>query len=245
MSTRFPAPVYTDFRGRAGHRHYREDSFWTRFMGILGNPDHERFCQAAHKRIWAGERAVASFEAAYRETIYTGDNPEGKALAANVRKLRRNEKIKARLRELADYSAKLAGIEAGWALLKLKSLIEANLDDYLSPATDDGGRFVDLTGVSREKLGLLAELHMEDEVVIERTRGDAPRQVRKARLKLHDRIAALAQMARLAGWEKPRRGEISGPDGGPISHYIMADRPLTDDEWEKERAFDDGTGSPQ
>ena len=178
-------------------------------MGILLNIDHERFCQAAHKLIWSGEKHVAAYHAAYIETIYEGSGePFDEAIAANVRKLRNRTEVKARLQELAEYAAKLAGIDAGWAQLKLRDMVEANLDDFLGPPNDDGVRHFDIGKVSREKLAQLVELNQEE--TIEFDDDEPARRVRKVRLKLPDKIAALGLMAKIAGWLAPEKRDVSG-----------------------------------
>ena len=175
-------------------------------MGVLSNFDHERFCQLAHKRIWAGEKQVEACEAAYREAICEGaENTKPTDFAANVRKLRNRPEIKARLQELADYAAKLAGIDAGWAQLKLRDMVEANLDDFLSTTDAEGHRYLTLREVDRNKLANVVELHQE-----EITEDDGDRAVRKIRIKLPDKIAALGLMAKIAGWLAPERREFSG-----------------------------------
>ena len=175
-------------------------------MGVLSNFDHERFCQLAHKRIWAGEKQVEACEAAYREAICEGaENTKPADFAANVRKLRNRPEIKARLQELADYAAKLAGIDAGWAQLKLRDMVEANLDDFLSTTDAEGHRYLTLREVDRNKLANVVELHQE-----EITEDDGDRAVRKIRIKLPDKIAALGLMAKIAGWLAPERREFSG-----------------------------------
>ena len=60
------------------------DSIGLGLMGALGNLDHERFCQAAHKRIWGGEQRAEALRAAYLETIYSGDNPENRSVGDKV-----------------------------------------------------------------------------------------------------------------------------------------------------------------
>lgn len=178
-------------------------------MGILLNIDHERFCQAAHKRLWSGEKHVAAYHAAYIETIYEGSSePTDEVIAANVRKLRNRPEVKARLQELAEYAAKLAGIDAGWAQLKLRDMVEANLDDFLGPANGDGVRHFDIGAVPREKLAQLVELNQEE--TIELDEDEPARRVRKVRLKLPDKIQALGLMAKIAGWLAPEKQEHSG-----------------------------------
>lgn len=178
-------------------------------MGVLGNFDHERFCQAAHKRIWAGERHVAAYHAAYRETIYRGSDPDEQAIAPNVRKLRNRKEIKARLRDLADVAAKMAGIDAGLAMLQLKARVwDFNLDDYLTPRGDGFQRFFDISNATREQIGKLSEMTIEEEIVD--VGEDTMRKVRKIKLKGHDPASVIGLMARIGGWEAPKKTELSG-----------------------------------
>lgn len=181
-------------------------------MGVLGNFDHERFCQAAHKRIWAGERHVAAYHAAYRETIYRGADPDEQAIAPNVRKLRNRKEVKARLAELADVAAKMAGLDAGLAMLQLKARIwDFNLDDYLSPRGDGFQRFFDISNATREQMGKLSEMTIEEEIVD--AGEDTMRKVRKIKLKGHDPASVIGLMARIGGWEAPKKVAPTTPDG--------------------------------
>ena len=122
-------------------------------MGALGNLDHERFCQAAHKRIWGGEQRAEALRAAYLETIYSGDNPENPSVGDNSRKLANQKPVKARLAELAEYAAKLASIDAGSALIELKQELDAirafNLDDFLSAPDENGAGAISISRRSR------------------------------------------------------------------------------------------------
>lgn len=173
-------------------------------MGVLGNRDHERFCQAAHARIWGGEKHVAAYTAAYRDTIYKGSNPNDQAIAPDVRRLRNRKEVKARLAELADYAAKMAGIDAGWAMLQLKARVaDFNLDDYLTLRGDGFQRFFDISSASREQLGKLSELTIEEEIVD--AGEDTMRKVRKIKLKPYDPASIIGLMARMAGWEAPKK----------------------------------------
>ncbi len=192
-------------------------------MGVLGNTKHERFCQAVHRRVLAGETRGKSRTAAYREIIYQGDNPDDNAIAPDARKLANQKLVKARIQELADTAAKLAGIDAAWALVLLKGKAEANLDDYLSRPDGSGTRFFDLTDVPREKIGHLAELQIEDETVVAQDKDD--RRIIKTKLKLCDPVSAIGLMAKIAGWLAPakvaatdRTGEH---DAGPIIVEIV------------------------
>lgn len=173
-------------------------------MGVLGNFDHERFCQAAHKRIWAGERHVAAYHAAYREAIYRGADPNEKAIAANVRKLRNRKEVKARIKELAEYSAKLAGCDPAWAMVQLKIRVEDyNLDDYLTPRIEGMQRFIDISSATREQLAKLSEVTIEEDIV--EAGEDSMRKVRKVKIKPYDPASIIGTMARIAGWMAPKR----------------------------------------
>jgi hypothetical protein len=172
-------------------------------MGVLGNTTHERFCQALHRRLLAGDTRGAARTAAYREVVYAGKNPDDQAIAPNARKLANKKAVKARTQQLADDAAKLAGIDANWALILLRGKAEANLDDYLTPADANGSRFFDLGNVSREKLGRLSELEIEDEAVLGKNADD--RRIRKTKVKLCDSVAVVGLMARIAGWLAPTK----------------------------------------
>lgn len=200
-------------------------------MGALGNHDHERFCQAAHSRIWAGERRAKALPAAYRETMYGGKEADDAALAPNARRLANRVDVAARLRELDDYAAKLAGIDAGWALLKLKRLAEDiegfNLDDFLSVPSTDGSRYFDLSKVPADKLRLLSEIGIEDETKTilhvdddaGKTVMDVKRRVQKIKLKgpaKADLVGPIALMARIAGWEAPKKIAPTDKDGNDL-----------------------------
>jgi hypothetical protein len=178
----------------------------------LGNPKHERFCQELHKLLWAGGATKESRIAAYQAAGFEACD----SLNDNARRFANLKHIKARLAELSDYAAKLAGIDAGWAMLRLKELAESNLDDYLAPRDERGNRCFDIGNTSREKLGLLAELHQEEDIEVDKESGDITR-IRKVRVKLCDRVSTIGLMAKIAGWQAPTRVETTGKDGGPIA----------------------------
>lgn len=175
-------------------------------MGVLFNPQHQRFCEEFHKRVWAGESRRGASIAAYQAAGYR-TKPE--FIADNARKLLNRPDIKARLVEMRTRSATIAEIDAAWCILKLKGLVEANIDDYLATPDESGRRAFAIGNVSREKLGLLAELHQEEE----RTLGDDLLAVRKVRIKLHDRIAAIRLIREIAGVGAPAKVAATDPTG--------------------------------
>ena len=182
-------------------------------MGVLNNSDHERFCQLAHKRIWAGEKRSEVCHAVYLDVIYDGEEPESDATKANVRKFYNRDDIKARMAELAEYAAKLAGIDAGWAQLKLKAIVEANMDDYLAQADENGDRIpAPLGKLSRDHLAHLGEISQEERSEYGES-GVIKRMIRRMSVRVpttNDKIAAIGLMAKIAGWLAPEKQEHSG-----------------------------------
>jgi hypothetical protein len=202
-------------------------------MGVLANPDHERFCQEVHRRILVERETRAKAQtAAYRLCIYTGkENALDDAIAPNARKLAQKKHVRARIRELGEFAAKLAGIDRDWALVELKMEAEAvkgfNLDDYLGPPDELGNRYYDLSGVSREKLGMLVEYSMESAHEAGATKGDPGREIRKVRLKgpnkVPDRVAILRLMAEIAGWKAPTKIAPTTPEGDMLPIMDVSD----------------------
>lgn len=192
-------------------------------MGVLANPDHERFCQEVHRRVLLREKLGDARTAAYREHIYTGD--KGAALdadlAPNARRLAGQKHIRKRLAELGEFAATMAGIDQAWCLVELKLEAEAvksfNLDDYLGPPDEMGNRHYDLSSVSREKLALLTEYSIESSHEPGATKEEPGREIRKVKIKgpnkTPDRIAVLRLMAEIAGWKAPAKIASTNPDG--------------------------------
>lgn len=188
-------------------------------MGVLGNPLHERFCQELHKLLWAGGHLGDSRTKAYE---LAGFESNETCRAPNARKLCQNTKVKARLDELATRAATLATLDSGWALMQLAADAEAiksfNLDNYLSPPDEEGNRYYDLALVGPKELALLTELSTETSVELgDEEKGTKDRKIHKIKLKgpnkYPERVAIIALMARIAGWEAPKKTALTDPTG--------------------------------
>ena len=181
---------------------------------MLQNFLHERFCQALHQRLWAGEKQSVARLAAYRETMYHGNNSDDEAIKPNTRRLCQRKDVAERLRELAERSATLAGLEAGWGMVQAKNLLDEidahNLDDFLTEPDRSGRRYIDISKASREQLARLTELAIEP-----------GKYGTKIKIKGPDRYSAkpaiLALMARIAGWEAPKKLAATTRDGEDLS----------------------------
>lgn len=181
-------------------------------MGALGNLDHERFCQALHKRLWAGSKRSQALALTYRETMYSGTNADDAAIKPNARRLANSKRIAARLKELNDYAAKLSGLDAGWALLQLHQVVtEAQaytLDHYIA-RNEDGTRRpeFDISIVPDERIARLTE--MTTETIITRDADGNETVRRKIKIKGPDKFSVIPttidKMAALAGWKAPTK----------------------------------------
>lgn len=100
-------------------------------MGALPNPAHERFCQIVHKLTLEGEKRGAARTAAYREAIYQGGDATDKQLAPNARRFANGEQVKLRIAEIAEYEAKLAGLDRIWLIVQIKEAIEESSKDRI------------------------------------------------------------------------------------------------------------------
>lgn len=98
-------------------------------MGVLYNPAHERFCQTLHRLTLEGRKRGAARTAAYREAIYQGGDATDAQLAPNARRFANGKDVKARLAEIAEYEAKLAGLDRVWLVAKVKEAIESDGKD--------------------------------------------------------------------------------------------------------------------
>lgn len=186
-------------------------------MSSLPNPDHERFCQDVHRRILNREKVGEARTAAYREHIYQGKGPDT-FVADNARRLAQQKHIKERIAELADLAFHLAGVDASRIMVELwkdaQALKSFNLDDYLSAPDAEGNRYYDLGKVSREQMGLLAEMTIESSTIVGTEKdGAPPRTTHKIKLggpKLFaERRAIFALMADIGGWKAPVKAEVT------------------------------------
>lgn len=162
-------------------------------MGVLGNFQHEKFCQEYHKLLWSGGKPKDSRVAAYKAA---GFDAEQQYIADNARKLANRKDVKGRLTELSEYAATMAGIDAGWAMLVLKRRVDLiddfNIDDYLTPATEElPRRHLDISKCDKDQLRRLAEVSIKDGEFKIKGYGDL--------------AGPLGLMAKIAGWLAPEK----------------------------------------
>lgn len=193
-------------------------------------PQHDRFCRELHRLISETGGKIGRA----RKAAYVAVYGEGKSASDNARKLANKPHIKARMAELAEAASKLCKLDAGWAMLQLGRRVEDfNLDDYLTPA-GHGQRFFDISNCSRDLMGRLGEMTIEEEIL--EAGEETLRKVRKIKLKPYDPAPIFGLMARIGGWEQPKKIAPTNPAGDGPAHYIISEVPLTEDEWERQHA---------
>lgn len=154
---------------------------------------HEAFVRA----ILAGQRARDAYlSAGYRATPAAAD-------VAASRLIRRPE-VAARIAALQAAAAEGAVLSARQVLEELSRIAAASVTDYL--AAGEGGTLApDLARLTREQAAAIAELTVDD-------RGEAGR---RTRIRLHDKRAALHDLARHHGLLRDRV-EVTGAEGGAV-----------------------------
>jgi phage terminase small subunit len=95
-----------------------------------------------------------------------------------------------------------------WIVEELAKLARSNMADFTS-FDEDGNPVLDFTDVDRDKMAAVKEITSETSTV-----GGAP--VRKTKFTLHDKRAALMDLAKLEGHVVDRQ-QLTGANGGPIA----------------------------
>ncbi len=112
-------------------------------------------------------------------------------------------------------------VKADQVVGELARLGFSNMGDYVS-LTSDGAPFIDLSKLSREQWAAISEVTVEDFM---EGRGEDARQVRRVKVKLHDKRGSLDLLGRHFGLF-PNRHHVSAPDGGPVNVRNLPDDQL-------------------
>lgn len=154
-------------------------------MAKLRNWNHERFAALLAEKLVDGALVDAAREAAYREVGFA-------ASRTNARRLANRPEIRERVNELTTRAAELAEIDRAYVLVAFKRIADANLVDVLKGAARRGGEDIlsDPAGFVRY-LDTLPRALTDAIASLEFTEKS-----RTPKLKLHDKIAALTNIAR-------------------------------------------------
>ncbi len=149
-------------------------------MSGLRNPKHEIFAQ----EIASGKPALEAYKVAGFK----------RPRDSNARRLRNTDPIRTRVREIALIGAELAGAHSGAIQQELARLGFANMLDYIG-INGEGLPYVDLSSLTREQAAAIAEFTIE---TLPPREDDGP-PVTRVRFKLHPKVSALAELAKLTG----------------------------------------------
>jgi len=158
--------------------------------GPLRNRRHEIYAHGVAK-------GMAS-DAAYAEAGY-------KPNAGNAARLKANEKVAARIAELVDAAAERTGVTLDRVLNEYARIAFGGMSKFMR-VSPDGDPIIDLSQCTPEDLDLLAEATVED---FTEDRGEDARDVRRIKIKLQDKLAALAALGKHLGLgEKAREKSV-------------------------------------
>lgn len=174
-------------------------------MPVLKDHRHELFA----RRIAEG---LSPTDAMREAGIHSG-SVSGNAIAVNGKNLEKRPAIAARIMELREQAAARTTVTAARVLEEMAKIGFANMIDYIK-VQEDGSAYVDLNQIDRDKAAAISEVVVDTYM---EGKGDEAREVKRVRLKLHDKRGALMDMGRHLGMFT-QRVEVTGKDGGPIQH---------------------------
>jgi phage terminase small subunit len=125
--------------------------------------------------------------------------------------MQRSQRVQAVIKEKLDARAKRYDVSADKIMSELARLGFSNVQDYMR-ITDGGDPAIDLSAVDRDQFAAVSELNVEDFIV---GRGDGARDVRRVRIKMHDKLSALKTLGNAFALF-PERHEVTGAGGGPV-----------------------------
>lgn len=169
----------------------------------------EKFCQAYALE----ENASGAYRASYTVGTMTRSS-----ITAAASELLANPAIQQRIAELRELHFKKHQITADRILVELGKIGFANMGDYYK--TDPFGTpYIDLSELTPEQQAAIAEIQIDEYT---EGRGEAAREIKKVKIKLHDKRGALVDMGKHIGMFR-ERVEVSGPNGGPIHTQATID----------------------
>ena len=117
------------------------------------------------------------------------------AARANAARLIADDSIQDRIAYLKQERAKRLAVTADEVVAELAKLAMSNMADYIQ-TTPEGDAYVDLSNLTRDQAAALSEITVEDYVD---GRGEGAREVRKVKIKLNSKQAALESLAKHLG----------------------------------------------
>lgn len=126
-----------------------------------------------------------------------------------------NHKVRAYLAKKTETAAQKLGITHEKVLGELAKLSFSNMQDFIR-TTSDGDAYIDLSELTRDQAAALTEVQVDDYVD---GRGDDARDVKRIKIKLADKRAALVDLGKHLGLFVEKL-EVTGKDGKPLAPTI-------------------------
>jgi phage terminase small subunit len=171
-------------------------------MPALKNVKHEQFARYLAEGIKPSE---AITKVGYLPTAGTS------TVNVTANKLMRSDEIQKRVAELQDQAAARTSITIARVLDELAKIGFSNPLDYMK-IQEDGTAYIDLKDMTRDQAAAISEIQVDEYT---EGRGEDARQVKKVKLKFHDKRAALMDIGKHLGMFKDIKVHV-GPNGGPI-----------------------------
>lgn len=134
----------------------------------------------------------------------------------------RNPRIRAAIAKAQTPHLARLGIDAERLVTELVRIATANLLDYMAVGTD-GALAVDFGRLDRDRGAVLSELTFEE---FPHARDPERRGIRKIRFRLHDKIAAIRELAKLLGLPRettePAEAEEPQHDPRQVARAVIA-----------------------
>lgn len=138
-------------------------------------------------------------------------NTDPNVVKSKSRSLSKRPLVADRIMELREQAAARTTVTSARILEEMAKIGFANMMDYIK-VQDDGSAYVDLNAIDRDKAAAISEIVVDTYMD---GKGEDAREVKRVRLKLHDKRAALMDMGKHLGMFA-QRVEHTGPGGGPI-----------------------------
>lgn len=192
-------------------------------MAPLANARHERFVQG----IFAG----LSGQDAYLDAFPKCKSKDAAKVGAS--RLLDDERIKARLAELKESAVSAAVMGRMEVLAELSKIGRSDIRNCLVRGDDTTEVIASLHDMAPEHSAAIQELVIETYM---EGRGELTREVKRVRVKLHSKTAALAE---LRAHYEPQKHELAGPDGAPLAPalavFVDKPPPETYEQWQERR----------
>lgn len=126
------------------------------------------------------------------------------------------DKVQDAVAELMAARSDRTAITADMVLTELGKIGFANMLDFIR-VQDGGDAYVDLSTMTREQAAALSEVTVDEYT---EGRGEDAREVKRVKVKLADKRAALVDIGRHLGMFKDKV-ELSGKDGAPVGIEVI------------------------